>query len=72
MSIAAILQSARIAELRDAADHAAALCKRPPPVELGPRLSSSGPAHRGRRRLLLLLAAERRRSAKLAELVRNG
>lgn len=65
----AILQSARIAELRDSASAVAALCKRPAAVEL-PRLSRPG-NDGGRRRLLLLLARERRRNAALiAELMR--
>jgi hypothetical protein len=62
----AILQSARIAELRVAANALAAACKRPTPVIL-PRMSSSARD----RRLLLLLARERRRSARLvAELMK--
>jgi hypothetical protein len=59
----AILQSARIAELRTAAKETAAACRRPVPVDLS--MSSSA----GRRRLLLLLAHERRRNAKLVELL---
>jgi hypothetical protein len=61
-----ILQSARIAELRAAANALAMACKRPAPVILS-RLSSSARD----RRLLLLLARERRRSARLvAELMK--
>jgi hypothetical protein len=62
----AILQSARVAELRTAATEVAALCRRPVPVDL-PKSSSAG-----RRRLLLLIARERRRNAKLVELLRDG
>lgn len=58
----AILQSARIAELRFAAAEVAALCRPAVAVEL-PR------NHSDRRRLLMLLAHERRRNAKLVNLL---
>jgi hypothetical protein len=61
-----VLQSARVAELRMAAEEISALCRRPVAVSL-PRLPSSD-----RRRLLLLLAHERRRNARLVELIVNG
>ena len=64
----AILQSARIAELRESATAVATLCKPPAVVEL-PRTRDDG--NSGRRRLFLLLARERRRNARLvAELVK--
>jgi hypothetical protein len=59
----AILQSARIAELRTAATELATLCQRPVPVVL----AHSPPA--SRRCLLALLVRERRRNAKLVELL---
>jgi hypothetical protein len=61
----AILQSARVAELRTAATTIAALCKAAPVALQG--LSSSARD----RRLLLLLARERQRANKLLELLRN-
>lgn len=65
MNKIAILQSARIAELRDKASSVAALCKAPAVVEL-PR-SRRGDSDR--RRLLMLLARERQRTAKLIGLL---
>jgi hypothetical protein len=63
----AILQSARIAELKQSTSSIAALCKAPAAVELPRARGDDG----GRRRLLLLLAHERRRNAALiAELLR--
>ena len=64
--VQAVLQSARVAELRTSAAQVAALCRRPVPVDL-PKSSVAS-----RRRLLLLLASERRRNAKLVELISNG
>ena len=67
MNTLAILQSARIAELRTSAMEAAALCERRAPMSL-PAKSS-----RVRRRcLLLLLMYERQRNKKLVELVQHG
>lgn len=66
MNKLAILQSARIAELRDRASSVAALCKPPAVVELPP---ASRHGVDDRRRLLLLLAHERRRNSKLAKLI---
>jgi len=64
--VQAILQNARIAELRAAANALAVACKRPTPVIL-PRMSSSARD----RRLLLLLAHERKQRARLiAELAK--
>ena len=66
MNKLAILQSARIAELRDRASSVASLCRAPAAVELPrthPRDGNSG------RRLLLLLARERRRNASLVKLL---
>jgi hypothetical protein len=60
----AILQSARVADLRTAANEVAALCRPSAPVEL-PRKQGD------RRRLLMLLACERRRSAKLVDLIKG-
>lgn len=60
----AILQTARVAEMRMAADEVAALCKPRPAVVLPRR------PHAVRRRLLALLVSERRRSAKLVDLIR--
>jgi hypothetical protein len=65
--VQAILQSARIAELRDTTSSVARLCRPPGAVEL-PR---HGDGNNGRRLLFLLLARERRRNARLvAELVK--
>ena len=66
MNKLAILQSARIAELRDRATLVAGLCKAPTVVEF-PHSSRRGADDR--RRLLLLLARERRRNASLAKLL---
>ncbi len=58
-----VLQAARVAELKMAAEEVARLCRPPAVVSLpSDRLSAQ-------RRLLLLLAAERRRSARLAALL---
>jgi hypothetical protein len=57
----AILQSARIEEMRSAIMEMATLCKRPTAVELGRT------QRQHRRRLLALLAQERRRNARLVE-----
>jgi hypothetical protein len=58
----AILQSARIAELKEQAAEVARLARKPPAVEL-PRDA------RSHYRLLLLLARERRRNMRLVELL---
>lgn len=64
----AILQSARVAELRAHADELAALARPAPVIEFPRRHPRRDADHR---RLLLLLARERRRSTRLiAELVR--
>jgi hypothetical protein len=57
-----ILQSARIAELREEVLEVAELAKSPPVVEL-PR------GKRGRLRLVRLLARERRRNARLVAVI---
>jgi hypothetical protein len=62
MNKLAILQSARIAELRDRVASVAALCKPAAVVELPG-------APDDRRRLLMLLARERRRNAGLVKLI---
>jgi hypothetical protein len=60
----AILQNARVAELRANAKEVATLCKSPPAVEL-PRSPTD------RRRLLALLARERRRNVRLVALLKD-
>lgn len=65
MNKLAILQSARIAELRDRASSVAALCKAPAVVEV----SCSRRGIDARRLLLLLLARERHRNASLVKLI---
>jgi hypothetical protein len=65
MNKLAILQSARIAELRDRASSVAALCRAPAVVELARSRRGSD----DRRRLLMLLARERRRNTSLAKLL---
>jgi hypothetical protein len=67
MNKLAILQSARIAELRDRASLVASVCKPSAVVELS-RNSRRGAAD-DRRRFLMLLAHERRRNSKLVELL---
>jgi hypothetical protein len=66
MNKLAILQSARIAELRDHAALVASLCKAPAVVEL-PHNSRRG--DHDRRRFLMLLAHERRRNSRLVKLL---
>jgi hypothetical protein len=63
----AILQSARIAELRTSAMENAALCKRRAPMTLPAK--SSRARHRC---LLILLKYERWRNEKLIDLVTHG
>ena len=67
MNKLAILQSARIAELRDRASSVASLCRAPAAVELSRRTRRDG--NSDRRLLLLLLARERRRNAGLVKLL---
>ena len=58
---AAILQSARVAEIKQAADELAALCRPRPAIAVRKKKL---------RLLLQLLAAERARNAKLIELMK--
>jgi hypothetical protein len=67
MNKLAILQSARIAELKAVASSTARLCMAPAAVELSRRTRRDG--NSGRRLLLLLLARERRRNAGLVKLL---
>jgi hypothetical protein len=62
-NVLAVLQAARICELKMAVEEVAQLTRPPAAMPL-PSADRSG-----RRRLLLLLAAERRRSARLVKLL---